>query len=283
MIHHDTQTNDMQTIGTQTNDMQTNDMQTNDMQTNDMQTNDMQTIGTQTNVMQTIGTQTNDMQTNEMRTNDMQTIDTRNNDTTSNYSHQTNHTASSYSNPPPETAQDEDQQHNSPLMDIETHSFGAYDDCMSMAQTDTKVDACWMCRYSCSTLCTKISMFINEKIIDMEVGTICEQIREMVLETHPAAEGIELEQIRLHILQHMITPNIKIAGTIRSMSSISESIRQNIFKYDEEAGMVVMDKTSAELYLKFTAQLCAIYKLDPSKALFGNTSQLPVPDMKPDF
>jgi len=131
-------------------------------------------------------------------------------------------------------------------------------------------EPCWLCTYCLNDLALRITIFIDEKIADIDLPQLCEQVHEVINSSSPNAVGAGIDNIRRHITMHMITPNVKISSTIRAMSAISDAIRQNIFKRDEEAGIVVMDKTSAELYLKFTAQIAALYKLDPSKSLFGS-------------
>jgi hypothetical protein len=133
-------------------------------------------------------------------------------------------------------------------------------------------EPCWLCNFCTNDLAKKLTVFINEQITEMDLELLCTQIEGVLLEQFNNAEGASVKDIHRHITLHMVSPNVKICNTIRAMSAVSDAIRLNIFKRDEENGMVVMDKASAELYLKFTAQIASLYKVDPSKTLFAATT-----------
>lgn len=130
-------------------------------------------------------------------------------------------------------------------------------------------EPCWLCDYCMNELACTLNTFIDEKIAQIYLPNLCDQIHEVIHEAYPGAIGASTNDISKHITLHMINANVKISSTIRTMSGISDAIRQNIFKRDEEAGNVVLDKVSAELYLKFVNQIITLYKVDGSKSLFG--------------
>jgi hypothetical protein len=133
-----------------------------------------------------------------------------------------------------------------------------------------KENHCWMCTYSTENLTKMLNAFVTENIPNIAMRHITEQIRAFVLLSFPEATGAETDDIRRHIEEHMVAPEVKMACSIRSLSAIADVVRAGITRVDEESGDMIIDSKQVELYLKVMNQINSSYRVDTKKMMFSS-------------
>lgn len=70
---------------------------------------------------------------------------------------------------------------------------------------------CWLCTFSTHPLARQIERFINSTISTMDVSHVAVQSRHEIVEAFPQAKGVELRDVRKHISEHMLSPQVVFA------------------------------------------------------------------------
>ncbi len=129
---------------------------------------------------------------------------------------------------------------------------------------------CWLCTFANCKLAKQISVFAASNAGTMDPAIMSEQIQREVLKEYPRARGIGRRHVMCHIREHMLIPGIRLAGIVRSLITLAETLRCTLQQVDEDTGDLVVDIRNTELYLKVITQITNVYKLDSSKLLFQN-------------
>lgn len=127
---------------------------------------------------------------------------------------------------------------------------------------------CWLCTFCKSRLAVDLTAFIIENIQNMAMPHITEQLKQRILHDFPTARGARQRDIERHIAHHIVSPEVKMAGVIRSLAAVGETVRLSMTKQDPETGDVLLDNKQVELYLKVMSQMQAVYRTDGKKMLF---------------
>jgi hypothetical protein len=132
---------------------------------------------------------------------------------------------------------------------------------------------CWLCTFSPHPTAVLMHDFIINNVPIMDVSYIASQIKDEIKTRFPHASGASRRDIIRHISEHMISPTVKIASTIRSLVTVAETLKAGLTHRDPETNEVLVDIKNTELYLKVVSQIVATYKLDGTKLLFGKQAQ----------
>lgn len=87
---------------------------------------------------------------------------------------------------------------NQPSDPGDEHQAGSSDD----------AGLCWLCTFSTHPLARQIETFINSTISAMDVSHVAVQSRHEILTAFPRARGVELQDVRKHISDHMLSPQV---------------------------------------------------------------------------
>lgn len=128
---------------------------------------------------------------------------------------------------------------------------------------------CWLCTFSSHPLSRQIESFINNSIASMDVLHVAMQCRQEILSAYPYARGAEVDSIKRHVTEHMLSPQVKLAAVLRSLTTLAETLRATLHQKDPHTGEILIDLKSTEAYLKVLSQLCSTYKMEPGKLLFS--------------
>jgi hypothetical protein len=128
---------------------------------------------------------------------------------------------------------------------------------------------CWLCTFSPHPVAVEMHNFVIANVSSMDFQYIASQIKDEIKGTFPHAAGARRRDITRHITQHMIAPQVKIAATIRSLVTVADTLKAGLTHRDPDTNEILVDIKNSELFLKFTAQLLAAYKVDSTKLLFG--------------
>jgi hypothetical protein len=159
--------------------------------------------------------------------------------------------------------------HSGPVGGISCGStLGMDTDTALPAPPKPKPAQCWMCTFCKTRLAMDMTSFIVEHTANMAMPHITEQVREQIMLAHPDAKGAHRRDIERHIQHHVVSPEVKMANIIRSLSGVGETVRLSMTRSDPETGDLMLDNKQVELYLKIMAQLQSTYRTDAKKMLF---------------
>jgi hypothetical protein len=133
----------------------------------------------------------------------------------------------------------------------------------------TPTHKCWLCTFSPHPTAINMHAFIVSSISVMDLQYIASQIKDEIMTSYPHAQGASKRDIIRHIRTHIITPQVKIASTIRSLVTVAETLEAGLTHRDSETNEVLIDIKNTELFLKVVSQIMTAYKLDTTKLLFG--------------
>lgn len=173
--------------------------------------------------------------------------------------------------------EDEQKDNNDDKKKGDNHNNDHYHDNDNDDDNYESPHQCWLCDFCTHPLACAITNFISDYASTMEVDQMVQQIRDEILHHFPYASGVSSCAIESHITKHVLIPSVKMASLIRSLTSVAETVRMGIHRHDVDADELVVDKSSAELYLKVTAQIMSAYKMDSNKLLFMGSSSAPQP------
>jgi hypothetical protein len=139
----------------------------------------------------------------------------------------------------------------------------------SVSTHPTDGSRCWLCTFAPHPTAIEMHNFIIANISCMDVKYIANQVRDTIMERFTHSSGARRRDVRRHITQHMISPQVKIASTIRSLIEVADTLKGGLTHRDPETNEVLVDIKNTELYLKVTSQVITAYKLDTTKLLFG--------------
>ena len=92
------------------------------------------------------------------------------------------------------------------------------------------------------------------------------QISDFILIKHLDAAGASPEDIKTHIITHVLHPRVRLATILRQRLELSTMLQNSIIVSD--GANITVDKTNAELYLKVISQITALYKSDTQGMMF---------------
>lgn len=137
---------------------------------------------------------------------------------------------------------------------------------------------CWLCIYATHAAAHTVNALISEHIHSMSLETISNQcslvIEEEIRRQNPCNAnevlGYAPRDIRRHITEHMLHPNVTLGLTLRRLVDMNEQLRQGVFSKDPETDQKVLDQSTLRNYLSVTSQITSIYKLgETGKLLFS--------------
>jgi hypothetical protein len=128
---------------------------------------------------------------------------------------------------------------------------------------------CWLCTFSPHAVAIQMHEFINANIASMDCKYIASQIKDEIISSFPHAQGAQKRDITRHINEHMIAPHVRMAGTIKSLVRLAETLQGGLTHRDAETNEVLVDVKNTELYLKVVSQIISAYKLDSTKLMFS--------------
>ena len=120
----------------------------------------------------------------------------------------------------------------------------------SHAQSWRKLKRCWLCTFANCKMAKQVSEFVSTNAGVMDPSIMAEQIRQEVSKEYPRAKGIGKRHIMRHIREHMLVPGVRMAGIVRSLISLAETLRCTLQQVDDDTGDLVVDIRNTELYLK---------------------------------
>lgn len=98
---------------------------------------------------------------------------------------------------------------------------------------------------------------------------LAEQVKDSIMTSFPRALGARKRDIMRHIQYHVLSPQVRMASTIRSLMGMAESVRRTIHSTDPDTGEISVDAKQGDLYLKVVHQIMTAYKTDPQRMLFS--------------
>jgi hypothetical protein len=130
---------------------------------------------------------------------------------------------------------------------------------------------CWLCEYNKETEAKNLTKFLSDNVANMGTDQIAQCIHERLEEIDPNGEGHSFEQVKEHILLHVVIPNVKIAGIIRSLTGLMDRLETMLMNTAED-DTVVIDAKNVGIYLKVVNEVMQIYKTGNSNRLmFSDT------------
>lgn len=138
---------------------------------------------------------------------------------------------------------------------------------------------CYICDKCLQTVSVELNNFIQDNIHKMSVHSIveevCAELRKRGLSSHP---GTSHHHIHEHIHSHMLHPNVRMAVSVRNLVQLSEKLQNEIYreKHDDKGA----DLKLLEAYMRVQGQIASIYKQEPQKMLFYQSTQKDFNDPK---
>lgn len=134
------------------------------------------------------------------------------------------------------------------------------------------MSGCWLCDYNQEIEAQNLNKFLSENVASMGTDQIAKSIHERLMEIDPDGEGHTYEQVREHVLLHVITPNVKIAGMIRSLTALMDRMEAMLMNTADDDTEVI-DAKNVGIYLKVVNEIMQIYKTgDSSKLMFAHNA-----------
>lgn len=130
---------------------------------------------------------------------------------------------------------------------------------------------CWLCTFSHCDLAKDLNDFSIHNVPRMSCQVVAEQMHEQIMRSYGRAQGASVPDILRHLREHVVHPLVSLSIHARSLSSLAESLRENLFERDPETGQVIVDAKNSELYLKTVSHLCNLYKSDNGRLLFNKS------------
>lgn len=135
--------------------------------------------------------------------------------------------------------------------------------------TATAGEACWLCTFCLHPLAKRINAFVVGHVDRLDIHHLSAQVEEEILAEFPHAHGARRRDVVRHVREHMLAPNVKMAGVLRSLTSLAETLRESLHQRDPESGDVLIDLKSTDMYLKTLNQISNVYKMDSNKLMFS--------------
>jgi hypothetical protein len=133
---------------------------------------------------------------------------------------------------------------------------------------------CWLCEYNKEEEAIKLSKFINDNIPHMGLAQISHAVSERLNEVDRDGEGHSPEMIAEHIKQHVLSPHVKVACMLRSLTGLLDKLEDGIICENEETGVTEIDSKNVLAYLKVVNEIMQIYKTnDCSKLMFADLAR----------
>lgn len=139
----------------------------------------------------------------------------------------------------------------------------------SSHQARVRLSPCWLCTFSSTRVAKQITSFVSSNAGTMDPAIMADQIKRLILAKYPHAIGIGRMTVLRHLREHMLLPNVRMAGIVRSLITLAETLRCTLQQIDDDTGEVMIDIKNTELYLKVISQIHSVYRTDGSKMLFS--------------
>jgi hypothetical protein len=140
-----------------------------------------------------------------------------------------------------------------------------------------------MCVFATDPVATAVSSLVIDHMHAMSTDVIAGQASDLIdkeLSKRNIVAGTinkdmySTAQIKRHISEHMLHPNVTLAVQLRHLLELSEKMRSQIYCNDEETNETVLDTQQLKNYLALTNQISSVYKLgENNKLLFSRVSQ----------
>jgi hypothetical protein len=102
-------------------------------------------------------------------------------------------------------------------------------------------EICWLCTFATHPKALQISTFIVHNIANIDIHNMSSQIKDQILELFPRALGVRKRDIIRHICDHMLSPNVRMAATIRSLMALADTVKTTMHQRESETGELVID------------------------------------------
>jgi hypothetical protein len=102
-------------------------------------------------------------------------------------------------------------------------------------------ELCWLCTFATHPKAIQISTFIVHNIANIDIHNMSSQIKDQILEMFPRALGVRKRDIIRHISDHMLSPNVRMAATIRSLMALADTLKTTMHQRESETGELVID------------------------------------------
>lgn len=138
---------------------------------------------------------------------------------------------------------------------------------------DTK--DCWLCVYATDTTAVTINNLIADHVHCMSIDVIAEQssqvIAQHILKRNPcnanAVSGYSANDIKNHVFNHMLNPNVTLSITLRNLIDIHAKLHDELFIHDNEKNKTVIHTNNLRNYLSVVNQITGMYKLGENNNL----------------
>lgn len=125
---------------------------------------------------------------------------------------------------------------------------------------------CWLCQFGlrdCPFMRGAIKFIIEASPL-MHEDEVVIQVERLIKAKYPEA-SITQQEIRTHITQHMVHPNIILPKAIRELNHLASEVRSSMLVHDPETNCRQIDEKQAKLYLSTITQISNILKIDKLK------------------
>jgi hypothetical protein len=102
-------------------------------------------------------------------------------------------------------------------------------------------EICWLCTFATHPKALQISTFIVNNISNIDIHNMSSQIKDQILQLFPRALGVRKRDIIRHICDHMLSPNVRMAATIRSLMALADTVKTTMHQRESETGELVID------------------------------------------
>jgi len=126
---------------------------------------------------------------------------------------------------------------------------------------DTRMDpCCCLCEYQANTSTNEVIRFIMEGIPHIALDSLVCQSKYL-LDTVVPGNNNSMDQVRLHITEHMLHPRVKLALQLHEMTRMQKDLSKCCVVYDVESGEKTVNQQAMRVYLTLSSQISAVYKL----------------------
>ena len=108
----------------------------------------------------------------------------------------------------------------------------------------------------------------TQKSLDDLAHMCCEYMKS---EFSPPPTYITPEQVKEHLLYHVMSPSIHVTQTIRCLTTLERFLRDHLISQDRN-GVLVPNCKMMSTYLNVQQRLADVYKLKPDEMNFHNTT-----------
>jgi hypothetical protein len=121
--------------------------------------------------------------------------------------------------------------------------------------------------------------FILENVGHMHVDTMTAEVhkelqRRVSMFCCDENENIDVDltMVREHITTHTLNPTIRIGIMLRGLLDLGEKMKGDLYKLDANGHNLGLDPKMIDVYLRLQTQIVSVYRSEPARMLFNNSS-----------